>query len=337
LLQIADHLVATCHAISVGNFFVITYTSVMPNPTRIMPPAVLFIAGAMRSGTTLLAQMLGQYPNIFAAGELSNLWSGFETNMHCQCTRVIEKCPFWGPVTHAVLRAAGLRSHREAERLRLASARTRYMPRVIHGSLSSDQRQYELILNILHRTILEQAGATTLVDTSKKAVDLVIAARASSTAAVHLIRSPYGVAASEADTTKHSEVRLAERPPNKKPARSAFGWVAANYLTTFAGRRIDGPVLRMQYETLVHHPARELNRILDLLHSEVFPWQIDGCRFNMPSGHLVNGNPSRYRSGWQRLRRPDLGDSLAPRDIWAIRSVVSFGNYGGYERPRGSR
>ncbi len=288
----------------------------------------------MRSGTTLLAQMLDQHPNIFAAGELSNLWSAFETGVQCQCTRSIDTCPFWSPVTHGVLRAAGLKSPAEAERLRLASARTRYMPRVIRGPLGGDHLKYRMILGILHRKILEQSGTATLVDTSKKAVDLLVTAQASSTAAVHLVRSPYGVAASESDTTKHLNVRLAERPPSKTPVRSALGWVAVNHLASLAGHQMDGPMLRMRYEDLVDYPARELNRILDLLHADAFHWRLEGRQFNMPSGHLVNGNPSRNRIGWQELRQPDLGDGLGPHEICAIRSIVVLGSYGKYPPPR---
>ena len=317
-----------------GAFSQLPTLTVVPETTHVTPPAVLFVAGSMRSGTTLLAQMLAQHPQIFAAGELSNLWSGFETGVQCQCGRTIDKCPFWGPVTHAVLRAAGLRSPAEAERLRLASARTRYMPRAIRGPLSGDELNYRKILSILHRQILEQAGAATLVDTSKKAVDLLVTAQASSTAAVHLIRSPYGVAASESDATRHLNVRLAERPPSKGPVRSALGWVTVNHLASLAGRQIDGPMLRMQYEALVEYPACELNRILDLLHAEGFDWRVDGRRFDMPNGHLVNGNPSRNRTGWQELRPPDLGAGLRPHEICAIRSIVVFAGYGKYPPPR---
>jgi hypothetical protein len=282
--------------------------------------------------------MLGQHPRIFAAGELSNIWSSFEKGGHCQCGRTVDSCSFWGPLTQTVVRAFGLGSPGDIERLRLSAARTRHFMRMkSQGSMSDEQKTYVAILRTLHQEILTRSGAATLVDTSKKAVDLLLVSRASSTAAVHIVRSPYGVAASESDSAKHLNVPPVDRPPFKKPARSALEWVAANQLARLASRRIGGPTLGMTYESLVNHPARELDRIAIMLDAEPYRWEIRGREFNMPALHLVNGNPCRARSGWQELHLPESRGTLSAVDIWSVRSVVAFGNFGHYQSPPARR
>lgn len=297
-------------------------------------PSVLFVVGSMRSGTTLLAQMLGQHAQVFAAGELSNLWSSFENGGHCGCGATVASCNFWAPLTKSVVRAAGIRSPQEVEKLRSSVARTRHIVSVGHGPMfDAQRRRYIAVLKLLHGEILARSGRSILVDTSKKPVDLLIASHASPTAAVHIVRSPYGVAASDLDRTKHAEVPLVDRPPTKKAARSALEWVVVNYLARFATGLIDGPVVQMTYEQLVQQPSYELDRICRAVQLETHRWEIQGRRFNMPAHHLVSGNPSRRRSGWQDLATPDLGGNLTKRDVWSIRSVVSLGNFGEFQAP----
>jgi hypothetical protein len=297
-------------------------------------PTVLFVAGANRSGTTLLGQMLGQHPQVFAAGELANLWSSMLAGGHCQCGQPVGSCAFWNPLAQDVLRESGLASVAEAERLRLESARTRHIWRARSpSSFSLPQRKYVNLLRTLHRTALSRSGADILVDTSKKSIELLMVARASPTAAVHVIRSPYGVAASEQDANRFPEVPPIDRPPHRRAARSALNWVLLNYQAAFAARYLDKPPLRFTYESMIARPEQQLNRILELVGLPEHDWESRGQEFNMVSQHLMNGNPSRYHSGWLTLRSPNMGAALTPREILLVQTVVTFGNFGHYDRP----
>src|SRR5262250_2359564 len=46
---------------------------------------VLYIAGAHRSGTTLLSDILGSYDGVTGTGELHELWAGLLSGRPCGC------------------------------------------------------------------------------------------------------------------------------------------------------------------------------------------------------------------------------------------------------------
>src|ERR1700704_6679072 len=57
---------------------------------------VLYIAGTGRSGSTLLANILGQVDGIFNAGEVRYIWErGMLENRLCGCGRRFADCPVW--------------------------------------------------------------------------------------------------------------------------------------------------------------------------------------------------------------------------------------------------
>ncbi|MCZ7671658.1 MAG: sulfotransferase [Chloroflexi bacterium] len=59
---------------------------------------VLFIAGAGRSGSTLLERMLGQTADLSPIGELRHLGrQDFELDL-CGCGQRFQECPFWAAV-----------------------------------------------------------------------------------------------------------------------------------------------------------------------------------------------------------------------------------------------
>ena len=276
--------------------------------------------------------MLDQHPNLFAAGELSNLWWTIQAGGHCQCGNRVGACPFWVPVANEALRKAGLTSAFDAEALRLAAARTRYIWRArSRESLSGPQGKYVALLRILHNEILVRSGAEVLVDTSKKAVDLLLVARATRTAAVHLTRSPYGVAASARDQHKFPGVPSIDRPPSRRVGSSAILWILGNYLASFAERCLQQPMLQASYESLVSSPAEQLDRIVELLGLGRREWEIRGEEFNFGSQHIVNGNPSRRHSGWQALHPPGMGHSLTPSEKLLVRSIVALGSARDYD------
>src|SRR5919112_111664 len=72
-----------------------------PHGEQVGPAAlhVLYIAGDGRSGSTLLARILGQADGAFSAGEVRYLWErGMWENRTCECGRAFADCPFWSRV-----------------------------------------------------------------------------------------------------------------------------------------------------------------------------------------------------------------------------------------------
>jgi len=62
---------------------------------------VLSIVGEGRSGSTVLAAILGELPGVFDAGELHWVWGrSLIEQRRCGCGRPPAECPVWSPVVH---------------------------------------------------------------------------------------------------------------------------------------------------------------------------------------------------------------------------------------------
>jgi len=60
---------------------------------------IVYIAGYGRSGSTLLARILGSHENIFTAGELINFYDLVDSeDSVCSCGQKIQQCPFWSGI-----------------------------------------------------------------------------------------------------------------------------------------------------------------------------------------------------------------------------------------------
>ena len=63
------------------------------------PVKVLYVAGLGRSGSTILANTLGQVEGFFSGGELNFIWKhALIENRLCGCGKPSGECEFWGPV-----------------------------------------------------------------------------------------------------------------------------------------------------------------------------------------------------------------------------------------------
>ena len=70
-------------------------------------PNWLYVAGAGRSGTTLLGMVLAREPGVFNCGELIHLWSRLSANALCQCEAPVTRCEVWADVAVGVRRQLG--------------------------------------------------------------------------------------------------------------------------------------------------------------------------------------------------------------------------------------
>src|SRR6266536_2074426 len=141
----------------------ITPTERLSNP----PLKVLYIAGAGRSGSTLLDGVLGQLDGFFAAGELRYLWErGLQESRLCGCGVAVRDCPTW----RAVLASAfgpGVDAN-AAARLQRKATRVRRAPAMILSGRLGRRRSERLgtVLGPLYQAIQESTGCRVLVDSS---------------------------------------------------------------------------------------------------------------------------------------------------------------------------
>jgi len=278
---------------------------------------VLYVAGAGRSGSTLLDAILGQLDGFFSAGELRYLWErGLVEGRLCGCGTPVGRCPTWRAVLAEARAGAGAVDARALAAWQRRATRVRRTPAMVAASLLGCDRpgtaapagQAHALLGRVYRAAGRQSGCRVLVDSSKlpsygwllgrlPEVDLYV---------VHLVRDPRATAWSwlrrKRLTDTDDDARLMQRQP---PLKSAIMWTVWNLVAALLWSRSER-YLRLRYEDLIAHPEDAVRRIAALL-GELpgrMPFTAPG-RVALAPTHSVAGNPTRLVTGEVSLRLDD--------------------------------
>ncbi|MGN6380492.1 MAG: sulfotransferase [Gaiellales bacterium] len=272
---------------------------------------VVYVAGAGRSGSTLLGMLLGALPGTAAVGELRHIWKrGVQENQLCGCGRPFHDCPFWHDVG---VRAFGgwqaaptqrmIELHRRVDRFRR-------LPALAAGGLAprthANVKEYAQVYGRLYRAVSEAAGGAAVVDTGKSVAFAAMIGRHSDLdlRVLHLVRDPRAVAYSWMRLRAMPEVHGEEAFMARfGPLQSSLVWLGNNAAAD-ALRLIRLPVTDLRYELLVGGSREQaLAPIADCVGqppSAVSLLAADEIRVGVQ--HTVAGNPSRFANGSIRLR-----------------------------------
>ena len=271
---------------------------------------VLFLGGLGRSGSTIVANVLGQHPDAVAIGELVHLWSrGLKDNELCGCGDPLGECSFWGAVGDLGFGGWDNLDLEEMIRLQYAVDRNRYVPLMLAPRVLPRFRralgQYSDVLARIYGAIREVSGASVIVDSTKHVsyafllrkvpgVDLRVA---------HLVRESQGVAHSWAKTVRRPEVTDGhDEMPRYTPARTSGKWVAYNAalhgLTVMGTRR-----QLVRYEDVITNPRVGFANLLALADlDETTMSELGDSWVELGPTHTVAGNPSRFQHGRVELQ-----------------------------------
>jgi hypothetical protein len=293
-------------------------------------PAVLFIAGLGRSGSTLLDLLLGELDGYASTGELRGIWRyGLTEGWTCGCRQPIRSCEFWS----AVLERSGLdradpvamdEIQRRHLRLRPAQLARIWAAWKLGTALPEPLARYDDAMTRLYRAVLDVSGDRVVVDSSKWPQDalLMLASRKVDLFLVHLVRDPRGNANSwmwkrdnVADPTgKGSQVL--------HPLFTGTRWLAWNGTIHLLLRRALGDrYLPLRYEEFAQDPAGAIARITEMV--EGAPRRPDallnGNRALLRPNHTAYGNRSRFVTGEITIRFDDAWRTQMPvKDkLWA--------------------
>lgn len=225
-----------------------------PDPTT--PPAILYIMGTGRSGSTILEIVLAHAASTHGAGELFDvIEDGLERNVTCSCGQPFNQCELWLPVSQAL---QPYRSH---------LAETKAMMRGIewhHGFWGQwlNRRplpaQYKDFNDTLFKTLHQHTGRATVIDSSKFAGRALALHRlyGSRVKVVWLVRSPAGILHSFRKPNNDEQ-----RPKGLLKAAAYVAYVAL--CCRLARGRLGDSCLPMHYESIMAAPADELKRLAD--------------------------------------------------------------------------
>jgi hypothetical protein len=302
------------------------------NEYRPTPPAVLYLGGQARSGSTLLDRALGQVPGFCSSGEVRYLWDrGLAENQRCGCGVPLRACPFWDAVGR---RAWGgwdridldevLMLQRRVDRMGAMPALT---ARTLAPRFAAALERYGAYLSRVFSAIRDESGAQVVVDSSMSPPHGLVLSRVEGIdlRLVHLVRDARGVA--------HSSMKVVERPevtdgvdymPTYSPLEATARWSAANLTFELLGRSV--PDLRLRYESFVRDPRGVLAAIADHMGVSLGPDDLSFVtteKIELGVNHTAAGNPMRFKTGTLPLRVDEAWrDNMSSRDRRVVTTVA---------------
>jgi hypothetical protein len=281
-------------------------------------PAVIYLMGGGRSGSTVLDNLLGGIPGYFAAGELRYMWErAVLGGQGCACGRSVQECPVWSQVLaqlQAQAMAQGVETAtleemaRTIVSLQRRSVRLRHTWQLLHPRLASagnrrDAEEYASYLCKLYDAISAVTGARVIVDSSKSPPDaaLLIRWRAAPVRLIHLVRDPRAVTYSWTRVKLNPDRSVATELPPVSTLRALADWWKSMLSAAAVRRHRPGPIdATVRYEDLMRRPAAVLAQLATVngqpLPADQLPFITPTTVLQRPN-HSIGGNPVRLRRG----------------------------------------
>lgn len=274
---------------------------------------VLLLAGSGRSGSTVLANLLGSVDGAFSGGEIRYLWErGLRDDRLCGCGEPFGRCGLWTAVLDEAVGGAG---GVDVERLIATSrrgSRIRHLPLMLLGQerrLVGRLDDYPARVADLYRAIATVTGCSLVIDSSKlpgygylldrlDGIDLRV---------LHLVRDPRAAAYSWGRQKPLRDGAASATMEQQSPAKSAVLWSVWNAAAAALWSGAPERYLRLGYEEFVDRPRTSVARILDFAghHAELGSVFTGEHSARLGATHTVAGNPDRFRSGEITLRLDD--------------------------------
>lgn len=283
---------------------------------------ILYIAGAGRSGSTLLERILGQIDGAVAVGELRYLWQTDPTIALCGCGRVICECDYW----RNVLLQAGVRPDPdEFQAMQTAQQqvdRVRYIPMMLAGARAGRgyrrrHADYTAVVRRLYEAIHAQTGARIIIDASKDMSTLYLLATMTGVnlRILHMVRDGRAVAYSWTKEKLRADVIAEDSPMDRySPPWSAADYLYRNVMTESA-RGMAAGYWRLRYDDMVADLPGTISQaaaFMGLPQADLSFLSRDQVEFARES-HAIAGNPMRFETGTITVRLDNAWRQQLPR------------------------
>lgn len=317
------------------------------------PVQVAYIGAIGRSGSTLLARMLGQAPNVVQVGEVCYLWSqSVLRDRLCSCGRPFSACPFWQDVGQAAFGGWDDDRARHADALRRRVERNRNLAPLavralaLGSTFGAELDEYQALMSRVFRAVQEVSDCSVVVDNSKlpSSAYLLSGTPGLTVRLLHLIRSSHGVSYSWAKDVSRADFD-GRSMRTFSTTRSASEWMAYNAAFELMSL-LAVPRLTLRYEDFVGSPLAEIQRVLAFLGVPASAASLDYIHedvVDLVQDHGLWGNPMRVRVGTQRLRVDDAWRSgLSDRTrrgitLLTLPGLLKYGYVGPVWRLAGQR
>jgi hypothetical protein len=263
------------------------------------PLKVLYLLARGRTGSTIVARVLGEVPGFFSVGEIRSLWDPVALRGgRCACGRALGDCPVWGPVL-------SLAEVSDAAALQREVVRERNLPRLLRASAERPPswpalERYARLMGGVYGAVARAQGARVVVDSSKRPsygafLRLVPDVRPFY---VHLVRDPRASAFSW-KRRRYESIRPGEEVTRRGAADATIRWDVLN-LEAEALRRAAPPgrFMRMRLEDFVAAPRGWLAALLRHVGEPASHAPFAGERsVRLGPSHAIGGNPAGLTTG----------------------------------------
>lgn len=283
---------------------------------------VLSVVGAGRSGTTVLASILGEVEGVTSAGELRWLWErGLGEERPCGCGQPPATCPVWGPVVESTRQrltaSVPPRAISDLVAAQHELKRRTGFPRVLRtigddrsSPPSSQWPELRLVrdnVGVACRTLAATTGAAVIVDTSKRPLDAAVMAGIPGidTYVLHVVRDARAVVHSWRRAKSFTTAGATHTMGTRGLTSTVRRWTGNAVYAELLRRRIPADRwMHLRYEDFAARPRESVESILDFLgESGEAPFP-DAHTARLHPNHIVAGNPSRFTTGDVTIR-PD--------------------------------
>jgi len=272
---------------------------------------VLYLGGSGRSGTTLIARVIGQLPGYVAVGEVREIWRE-RSGRHrlCGCGLPFDECPFWQRVGDEAFGGWSTVDRESVEEMVSALNWRGALGQLRPGADRGPALPPPLaeLLSRLYAGITAAAGNRTIVDTSKGppygvALSLVgpIDLRA-----VQVVRDIRGITYSWCKEVKQPATLRGRARSHKLAAVASSRWLVHNSVMEILRRRV--PSAELRYERFVSDARTELMRVMGDLGVPVRSDQLEflsETSVTLGVDHTLEGNDNRHAIGEVPLRVDD--------------------------------
>ena len=246
---------------------------------RNSPIPTIYLLGAGRSGTTIMAALMNTHTNIHTAGELHQFFSHLSGDKDCSCGLPLADCPFWSPIVSAINQS----EESAADVISFLNKKEAHRNILKYLLFGSRDKHYNDIESDLFGKIRNHTDSNSwILDSSKYLARYLLLKNNSDldVRGIYMVRDVRGVIYSFSKKVQSS----------RGPLSALLYYCLINFFAQWICWT-DNRVIKVRYEDLMAKPEQTLSGIYKKVLGESPGENLVPQEFDMP--HIIGGNRIR--------------------------------------------
>ncbi|MDC9724101.1 MAG: sulfotransferase [Urechidicola sp.] len=239
-----------------------------------MQTSIIYLLGAGRSGTTLLATVLNSHTDIMTIGEMHQFFEHLEMHKMCSCGDDLKKCIFW----ETILSELELNEIQTRNNARLVELKEKHSNILKYLLNPPQEKEYSKIQEEVFRLVQKQNTSKWLLDSSKYIARFLLLKqnKKNKVKGIYIIRDIRGVI--------NSFSKQVQTP--KSPISTILYYSVINFFAQLT-YWLNNDIIKIKYEDFVTNPEQVTN----IIYHHIFE---NNKRVSLPNSfempHIIGGN-----------------------------------------------